>query len=162
LKYQEDTGKAVGAIVVVLILLALAGPCTSSDRPAIDPRIVGKQLELINGSLEVLQEEVAAAQSPSRWSFALFIVSILAPLGAAVWMLWRSEKSAIGHDTVIRAMVRSGFKESVVNAYLMESVKRPQLPAPLSSGHPINAPIRRGRRRSRHRRRWREKNEDDS
>ncbi len=155
---NETFSRILGFFLVLLFFAAVLGPCLSTGPPAVDPRVIGHQLELVNQTLDVLHEEVAAAQSPSRWPFVLFMFSILAPLGAGIWLLWRCEKSLIGHDQVIRTMIRSGLKESVVQAYL-EDTTCPQLPGPNPSGQLIGPPIHRGRRR--HRRRWRRKIESD-
>src|SRR5205814_8642786 len=96
---------SVGRIVVIdfilLLVFAVLGPCLSTGPPAVDPRVITQQIKLVNETMGVLQEEVAAAQAPSRWPFVLFLCSIVFPLAAGIWLLWRSEASAIGHDHVV-------------------------------------------------------------
>lgn len=157
---MTDTfGKVIGLGVIVIIVLACLGPCLSTGPPDINPRVVQHQLELVHSTLDALHEEVAAARSPSVWPFVIFIGSVLAPLGAGIWLLWRCERSTVGHDQVIRTLVRSGLGESVVHGYVGDVHRRSILTAPddrpLLPARPVTSHLRR-----RHRRRWCRKHPD--
>ena len=153
LPMKEKAGRIMVIVVLTMIALFLLGTCPSNEGPPIDPRVVGQQIKLVNQSLESLQEEVAAARTPSRWQLVLFMMSILAPLGAGIWLLWRAEQAVIGHDQVTRAMVRVGLKEPVIRAYLSDRGPLLRLPSSESPASPLTP--RRWRRGPRRRRRWR-------
>lgn len=157
---MTDTfGKVFGLGVIIFIVLACLGPCLSTGPPEVNPRVVQQQIELVHSTLDALHEEVAAARSPSGWPFVLFITAILAPLAAGIWLLWRCERSVIGHDAVIRTLVRAGLGESVVHGYVGDVHRRSVLSAPddrpLLPARSITQHTRR-----RHRRRWRRKHPD--
>ena len=126
---KENAGRVIAIGVMLVIGMVLLGTCPTSETPSLDPRVLNHQVELVNRSLDTMQEEVAAARVPSRWPFVLFLFSIVAILGAGGWLLWRSERSAIGHDQVIRSMIRVGLKEPVVRAYLDNPGPVLQLPS---------------------------------
>ena len=156
---KNSVGRMLVIGIILLLVVAILGPCLSTGPPAVDPRIIGQQIKLVNETMDVLQEEVAAAQAPSRWPFILFLISILLPLAAGMWLIWRSEESAIGHDHVMRTMIRAGFKESMIGAYLDDSSHSLDLPSVNRRALPrMNG---RGRRQFRHRRRWRRRNDDE-
>ncbi len=159
---KENIGKILGYGVIGQIVLAVLGPCLSTGPPPVDPRVVQHQLELVNTTLDALHEEVAAARSPSSWPFALFIGSILAPLGAGIWLLWRCERSVIGHDAVIRTMIRAGLQESVIRGYAVDAHRRSgTLPASDDRPRLRLAPVQRHARPHRRSRRWRKRRQDE-
>ena len=149
---KEKAGRVVVIVVLMMIAMVLLGTCPSNEAPTVDPRVVGQQIKLVNQSLESLQEEVAAARTPSRWQLVLFMMSILAPLGAGIWLLWRAEQAVIGHDQVTRTMIRVGLKEPVVRAYLEDPEPVHQLPSASELGRPYSDDQNQN---DRHRRRWR-------
>jgi hypothetical protein len=123
-----------------------------------DRGLTEQQLTLLNQSLDALHEEVAAARAPSTWPFVLFVLSILLPLAAGIWLIFRAEHSQLGHDEQLRWLIRSGMTPTVIHAYLEQS-HRPQLQGPQDPKltflrRPIMPPRRRWRRR-RHRQRRR-------
>lgn len=106
--------------------LLFLGPCTSTGPP--DVRGVERQIQLINMSLDAIQEQVAAVRRPPVFELVVFVVSLVFPLVGAMWILFRAERSAVGHDQVVRQLIRLGADELVVRHYL-EQVKRPALPS---------------------------------
>ena len=106
--------------------LLLLGPCTSTGPP--DGRGMERQIQLINMSLDAIQEQVAAARRPPLFELVVFVVSLVFPLLGAMWILFRAERSAVGHDQVVRQMIKLWADEMVVRHY-MEHVKRPVLPS---------------------------------
>ena len=144
-------------IGIVLVLLLVLGPCTSPGPPS--PTVTEEQMRLLNQSLEALHEEVAAARSPSTWPFVLFIVSLLVPLLAGIWILVRAERSVIGADETIRTLVRHGLSEPVVRLYLDDQAGRPHRPeigVGPTGGHALSRP-RETHQRTRKRRRRRKR-----
>lgn len=144
---------------VLVFLLILLGPCTSPGPPS--PTITEEQMRLINQSLDVLHEEVAAARTPSIWPFVLFIVSLFIPLLAGIWILVRAERSMIGADETIRTLVRHGLSEPVVRLYLDDHAGRPRPPeiglGP-TGGHALPRPRDTHQRTRKRRRRRKRKN----
>jgi len=113
--------------------MLLLGPCTSTGPPV--SRLSEEQVRLIDQSFDAIQEEVAAARRPSQVFFILFVASLLIPLLATGWMLFRAERSAIGHDQALRTLVRYGAGEPVVRHYLEQS---------LDAGHTLEADLPEG------------------
>lgn len=147
-------------IGIVLVFLLILGPCTSPGPPS--PTITEQQMRLINQSLDALHEEVAAARAPSIWPFVLFIVSLLIPLLAGIWILVRAERSVIGSDETIRTLVRHGLSEPVVRLYLDDHAGRPRQPeigVGPTGGHALPRPRETHQRRRKRRRRRKRKNE---
>src|SRR5258706_16132553 len=77
-RMKENAGRIIAIAVIVVIGMILHGTCPSIETPAIDPHVLNHQFELVNQSLDTMQEEVAAARAPSHWPFVLFLLSILA------------------------------------------------------------------------------------
>ena len=157
---NNSVGRILVIGLILLVLILVLGPCLSTGPPAVDPRVLNRQIDLVNQSLDSLQEEVAAAQAPSRWPFILFLISILLPLAAGIWLLCRCERSAIGHDQVIRTMIKVGLKEPVIRAYLDDRGPLLRLPSGEDPAPP-STPSR-WNRSFRRRRRWRARNEDEA
>ncbi len=159
---KENIGKVLGYGVIGIVVLAVLGPCLSTGPPDVSPRVVQHQIELVNATLDALHEEVAAARSPSSWPFVLFIGSILAPLAAGIWLLWRCERSVIGHDAVIRTLVRAGLQESIIRGYAVDAHRRSgTLPASDDRPRLRLAPVQRPARPPHRRRWWRKRRKDE-
>ncbi len=116
----------IAGLVAAFVGLLLLGPCTSTGPP--DVRGVERQIQLINMSLDAIHEQVAAARRPPVFELVVFVVSLVFPLMGAMWILFRAERSAVGHDQIVRQLIRLGADELVVRHY-MEHVKRPALPS---------------------------------
>ena len=86
-----------------------------------------EQIRLIGESLDAVQAEVAAARRPSVMVFALFVLSILAPLAAAAWLVVRAERSSIGEGDMIRALIFAGATEPVLRQFVADA-ERGRLP----------------------------------
>jgi hypothetical protein len=110
-------------------------------------------MHVLNRTLDALQEEVVAARAPSTVPLILFVLSVLLPLAAGVWLLARAERSAIGTDETIRTLLQCGLAEPVIRQYLPQQT-RPVLPGP-DSYAPRPPVQQRARRRRRRRRRGR-------
>ena len=149
-------GKAIGIGLILMFVLGVLGECLSTG-PPIDARVIERQIQIVNQSLDVLHEEIAASRSPSRWPLIFFAFTILAPLLAAIWLLWRAESSVIAHDKVIRVMTQAGLGEAIVKAYLMDPLWQPRLPGFGQRRQLIRRQCQRGRRRRRQKRRWRQR-----
>ncbi len=104
--------------------------------------------------MDNIQEEVAAARRPRQAFFALFVLSLLVPVLAAVWLVYRAERSAVGHDVVLRTLIRHGAGEPVLRHYLNRQ-EGPQcrLPSGYSNGADLQLPRPHRPRRRRRRRR---------
>jgi hypothetical protein len=137
------------------------GTCLSTGPPSIDPRVINRQYEIVNQMVDLLHEEITASRAPSRGPFTLFILSILVPVCAAVWLLWRAERSVIGQDQEIRTMVRMGLGEPIVRTYLDDGRAGQKLLASEDT-KPVNGPPHKRRRRRRHRRSWRKQAGDEA
>jgi hypothetical protein len=146
-------GRIIAAAVILLVLVSLLGPCQSTGPPT-DARNMARQIELINQSFDALEEEVTAAQAPSHGPFLIFILSVLLPMGAAFWLIWRAECSAVHHDQVLRAMVQLGFEEPLINTYVRRIPD--QLPGP-NLPFIRRAVARKSHHKHRRRRKWRRK-----
>jgi hypothetical protein len=85
-----------------------------------------RQIQLINMSLDAIHEQVAAVRRPPVFELVVFVVSLVFPLVGAMWILFRAERSTVGHDQVVRRLIKLGADELVVRHYL-EQVKRPVL-----------------------------------
>lgn len=107
--------------------LLFLGPCTSTGPPNVHN--LEQQIQLINLSLDAIHEQVAAVRRPPVFELLVFVVSLIVPLVGAMWILFRAERSAVGHDQIVRQLIRLGADELVVRHYL-EQVKRPALPSP--------------------------------
>ena len=104
--------------------------------------------------MDNIQEEVAAARRPRQAFFALFVLSLLVPVLAAVWLLYRAERSAVGHDIVLRTLIRHGAAEPVLRHYLNRQ-EGPQCRLPSGSANGADLELPRSRRSGRRRRRRR-------
>lgn len=113
------------------------------------------QLQLLTDSLDAIHLEVAAARRSSSWTFALFVLSVLLPLLAAVWLIIRAQGAALDHDAAVRCLVDAGYSPEVLQAYLESAPARPQLIGTSSAPEqlPQHVSHRRCRRRRRRRRR---------
>ena len=116
----------IAGLGIVCAGLLFLGPCTSTGPPNVDD--LRQQIRLINMSLDAIHEQVAAARRPPIFELIVFVVSLVMPLVGAVWFLFRAERSAVGHDQVVRQLIRLGADELVVRNYI-EHVKRPVLPS---------------------------------
>lgn len=123
------------AVALVFFVLLLLGPCHATGPPT--SNITPEQIALFNQSLDAVQEEVAAARSPSTWPFVLFVLSLLLPLMAAMVLLFRAERSSIGFDEQIRWLVRAGMTPELVHSYLT-NVDRPRLASPFVRSHALS------------------------
>ena len=132
--------------------------CLPTGPPRTD--VTEAQLQLLTDSLDAIHLEVAAARRPSTWSFALFLLSILLPLCAAIWLVFRAERSALDHDAGIRTMLSDGLSQEVVLAYLEISVGRPQLTGPTLNQQRLPKHVSQHRRPRRRRRRWSSRRDD--
>ena len=159
---RESFGRILGIALILLILSSLMATCLSTGPSSIDPRVINRQYEIVNETVDLLHEEIAASRAPSLGPFLLFVFSILVPICAAAWLLWRAERSVIGQDQEIRTMVRLGLGEPIVRTYLEDGRPKLRLPGPEDAGQLIGPPPTRGRRRHRHRRRWRKRAEDET
>ncbi len=101
-----------------------------------------EQIRLISESLDAVQAEVAAARRPSVMVFALFVLSILAPLAAAAWLVVRAERSSIGEGDMIRALIRAGATEPVLQQFVANA-ERGRLPFTALTRRPFSTPERR-------------------
>ena len=151
-------------IGIALFSLFVLGPCTSTGPPA--PTVTEEQMRMINRSFDALHEEVAAARMPSQWPFVLFIIALLIPLLAGVWILIRAERSVIGADETIRTLVRPGLSEPVLRQYLENQARGAQRPGIAQGSHgacalPRPRDSRGSRRRKRRRRRKHAKRHGD-
>ena len=105
------------------------------------PTVSVEQIRLISESLDAVQAEVAAARRPSVIVFALFVLSILAPLAAAAWLVVRAERSSIGEGDMIRALIRAGATEPVLRQFV--AAERGRLPFTALTRRPFSTPERR-------------------
>ena len=110
--------------------ILLATPWAWTGPPA-DGHTQG-QMQRINAVLDAMHEEVAATRRSWQPWLAVFVVTLFAPLLFAGWILVRAERSVVGHDEMIRALVRLGADLPVVRQYLREH-DRPRLPAETKS-----------------------------
>lgn len=137
----------------LLVLLTLMSTCLPTGPPARE--VTEAQLQLLTDSLDAIHLEVAAARRPTTWSFTLFLISILMPLAAAIWLVVCAQRSALDHDSGIRDLLQAGFTPAVVHSYLEATARPPQLSGPtLEQRH---LPQRMSHRRRR-RNRWRSRN----
>jgi hypothetical protein len=109
--------------------------------------VTAEQIHLVNTQLNVLQENLAAIQSPRGWMLLLFGGSVLVPILLAVVLLYRAEQAAIRRDEVLEQAVRHGLTGEIVHAALLPGkIEKP--PRQLASDPPRLLPARRRRRRS--------------
>lgn len=113
-----------------MVAILLAAPFVWIGPPADRP--TQGQMQRINAALDAMHEEVAATRRSWQPWLAVFVVSLFAPLLFAGWILVRAERSVVGHDEMIRALVRLGAEEPVVHQYLRQH-DRPGLPAETES-----------------------------
>jgi len=148
--HGNSRAKVAGAVVAaILFWIFVVGPCHTTGPP--NRPITEEQLHVLNRTLDALHEEVAAARGSRLAEFALFLMMLLLPLAAALWLLLRAERSMIGADETIRVLLRAGLAEPVLRHYL-EQQNRPRLPA---ADHPVPSALPPNRPRSRHRHRRR-------
>lgn len=131
----------------------MLGPCLSTGPP--DPGVSREMIQLIDRSLDAVQEEVAASRSSSFGPLLLFLASILLPLAGAFWLVAQARKSAIQQESVIRSMVEAGLSRQLIDSYVNEQKARPQLPGPATNTAGLPTTERHGRQPRRWRRRKR-------
>jgi hypothetical protein len=118
-------------------VLLLLGTCIPTRAPKPD-NITAEQIHIIDQTFAALHEEIAAARRPDRGAFVIFVLSLLVPLCAAIWLLRRAERSAIGEGQMLRLLARLGADEPATRQFLQQSLRR-SLP-PALPGRPASLP----------------------
>lgn len=105
---------------VLLVMMSLCRP----DVPSRPSDVTAEQIQLIQAQANALEERLAAG-SGSGLSALAFAVSVLGPIALAVWLLHRSDQTALHHDEIIRQVTRLGLTQEILDVSRLLQV-RPQ------------------------------------